>query len=475
MYFSIAGMEKKSGNSTFTVEEKRKFQALMKIPFTQQSNTSPEKTSTEVKSGIFECFVCEQKTFKSYNGLNQHCLHQHSSTDIGSLTGGKVNCNICDKDVTPAKFVDHLQNLHCKTRIDAKGVVRIPIKKSPFKIDQTYQGDNPDDPDWEPEDEIKCETESDHEIIEEITKPQSKRPRIQTKTIETLNARPMIKKLDESKICDICHTYFMTYQNLLAHRLEIHNIKVNFDCDLCDFIAHLPKDLRRHREIFHGISKKVKTNNEPKCPMANVKDEITGDTYEIECDTDEISGVTNEESVTSVTNENSVTSVKNAKKSRKQVLNTRQEEPVTPVTPVTSQNVYTIDVDSQVSKRVLSIVKQRQEPLEEVVKKFKCDYCEKTFSKDQINDHILTHFSKPKKYICEECDSKFETEKELKNHLKIGHKYKCATCAYKFSSRVTFKIHTCPSNPSLAAQCSDCEYVFQLRHDLKMHRKINHE
>ena len=37
MYCSIAGMEKKSGNSTFTVAEKRKFQALMKIPFTQQS------------------------------------------------------------------------------------------------------------------------------------------------------------------------------------------------------------------------------------------------------------------------------------------------------------------------------------------------------------------------------------------------------------------------------------------------------
>ena len=98
-------------------------------------------------------------------------------------------------------------------------------------------------------------------------------------------------------------------------------------------------------------------------------------------------------------------------------MNTRQEDPVTSVT----SNVYTIDVDSPVSKRVLSIVKQRQEPIgEEVLKKFKCDYCEKKFSKEQINDHILTHFAKPKKYICEECDFKFETQKELKNHQKLG-------------------------------------------------------
>ena len=461
MYFSITGMDdtKKSGNSTFTSEEKRKFQALMNIPFLPQSKS--EKTPSKVKICSFECFVCEEETFTSYDSLNQHCLYQHSNNEIGYGVTGKVSCNICDKGVTQANFVDHLQNLHCKTRLDAKGIVRIPIKKSPIKIDQTYQGDNPDDPDWEPEDEIKCENESDHEIIEEIPEPQIKKPRIQTKTIETLNARPMIEKLDESKICDICHTYFMTYQNLLAHRLEIHNIKVNFDCELCDFIAHLPKDLRRHREEFHGILKKSKTNDEPKCPIANVKDEVTGDTYEIECDTDEISGVTNENS-----------GVKNAKKSRKQVLNTRQEDPVTPVT----SNVYTIDVDSPVSKRVLSIVKQRQEPIgDEVIKKFKCDYCEKKFSKEQINDHILTHFAKPKKYICEECDFKFETQKELKNHQKLGHKYKCATCAYKFSSRVTFKIHTCPSNPKLAAQCSDCEYVFKMRHDLTMHRKINHQ
>ena len=35
MYFSITGMDdtKKSGNSTFTLEEKKKFQALMNIPF----------------------------------------------------------------------------------------------------------------------------------------------------------------------------------------------------------------------------------------------------------------------------------------------------------------------------------------------------------------------------------------------------------------------------------------------------------
>ena len=117
-----------SSKSTFTLEEKQKFQALKNLQFIPPSEP-------KVKPQKFECFVCEEETFTSYESLNLHCINDHASSE---LSGGKICCNICDKNILPSKLVDHLQNLHCKTRVAAKGIVRIPIKKSPIKIDKTY-------------------------------------------------------------------------------------------------------------------------------------------------------------------------------------------------------------------------------------------------------------------------------------------------------------------------------------------------
>ena len=102
-------------------------------------------------------------------------------------------------------------------------------------------------------------------------------------------------------------------------------------------------------------------------------------------------------------------------------------------------------------------------------------------------------------YACSKCDLKFRTLQKLVKHSSDEHenkteeqvtpkakkpkiepkknyfRIKCDTCPFTFSSQVTLKCHTCPSDPSIAAQCSDCEYVFPHKENLARHLELTRD
>ena len=96
---------------------------------------------------------------------------------------------------------------------------------------------------------------------------------------------------------------------------------------------------------------------------------------------------------------------------------------------------------------------------------------------------LVTNELRP--YSCTTCDLKFKTLDKLVKHAtvhelpkgvkKIGTNYKCDTCAYKFTSQVTYNGHSCPSQPIVAAQCPDCEYVFPTKNDLIIHLELTRD
>ena len=118
----------------------------------------------------------------------------------------------------------------------------IIAKQDEITIDETYQGENTNDPDWVPPD--------DHD--NDIKRPKSSIVNVQEQPILTLLGQPVKENVDESKRCRFCDQIFTSFQSLLKHQLVMHDVKHEFKCTQCSFTANLPKDLRIHRETIHG-------------------------------------------------------------------------------------------------------------------------------------------------------------------------------------------------------------------------------
>ncbi|MEX0657086.1 MAG: C2H2-type zinc finger protein [Nitrosopumilaceae archaeon] len=58
-------------------------------------------------------------------------------------------------------------------------------------------------------------------------------------------------------------------------------------------------------------------------------------------------------------------------------------------------------------------------------KKFRCDQCEKTFSKqEELMQHIQVIHYKDLPYDCKECNRTFSNMEDMRTHLQRFHSYK---------------------------------------------------
>ena len=75
----------------------------------------------------------------------------------------------------------------------------------------------------------------------------------------------------------------------------------------------------------------------------------------------------------------------------------------------------------------------------------KCNYCDKTLSKNSLYLHVkMTHENK-KHHECETCDKKFVKKCHLDRHKKVVHQkiksLKCISCEKEFASKRSLVMH----------------------------------
>ena len=113
-------------------------------------------------------------------------------------------------------------------------------------------------------------------------------------------------------------------------------------------------------------------------------------------------------------------------------------------------------------------------------KQFKCDICQKTFSKNHVlQRHYLIH-TNTEKMKCSEC-GKLISKLNLKNHLNTVHnnfkeREVCQLCAKEFSNKSHLerhhKIHS--GDNEKPYKCDQCGIAFRENYNLKVHIKKIH-
>ena len=197
------------------------------------------------------CNMCLQSYHpKSYSRHIKFCVKNLAALDPdeqpktytwrGKSVSGRT-CNKCLQSVHPAMYYGHIRN--CDGKENRPLGNKMQLKPS-NNIEEPKQNID-----------IKTEVQEAQEDSEYTENQPSKK---KTKT-------------QAQKICDVCQKHFRTYHALLVHRLEVHAIKVNFSCSMCDFTAHLPKNLRIHiEEHSRREDKPVKLTVLWKCKQCDI-------------------------------------------------------------------------------------------------------------------------------------------------------------------------------------------------------------
>ncbi|VDN97224.1 unnamed protein product [Rodentolepis nana] len=105
-------------------------------------------------------------------------------------------------------------------------------------------------------------------------------------------------------------------------------------------------------------------------------------------------------------------------------------------------------------------------------KRFTCDVCNKTCSRQsKLNIHKLKHSGK-KPFKCEACGNQFYTKFELNSH-KLVHRderpHKCRKCEKTFKRQKDLSEHMLSHNEERPYDCEECKKAFKRKHHLTVH------
>ena len=237
-----------------------------------------------------------------------------------------------------------------------------------------------------------------------------------------------------NKTCTKCKRHFNTYHHLLQHMASEHNIKFQFNCDLCDFKGNLPKAVRKHREEVHGISSskvKSKTLLNPQfiCNQCNFL-----------CAASNKKLVAYHQSVCHKKAEASVSQVTESVTSNVTQSVTNPSYKLTPLKP--TSEVYTTSPSQPIS----SLMEQNVQIVDESDKSFSeflCKRCNQTFSSEkELESHELSvHFTKIiksgqdcGKVKCSICSNISESKEGHFAHIQKEHKQMQESRLFRYES-----------------------------------------
>ncbi|XP_059836461.1 zinc finger protein 64 [Hypanus sabinus] len=109
-------------------------------------------------------------------------------------------------------------------------------------------------------------------------------------------------------------------------------------------------------------------------------------------------------------------------------------------------------------------------------KPFKCDLCNKRFSRlDKLKMHNRSHTGE-KPHKCQHCNYAAADSSSLKKHLRIHsdeRPFKCQICPYASHSSSQLIIHLRSHTGDAPFQCQLCDAKFKINSDLKRHMRIH--
>lgn len=113
-------------------------------------------------------------------------------------------------------------------------------------------------------------------------------------------------------------------------------------------------------------------------------------------------------------------------------------------------------------------------------RKFTCDLCNKSFKENRhLVVHMNTHLPDEEKFTnsCSICGKKYSSIFSLRQHVKVVHvnqaKFKCQHCDKSFSRKANLDSHLNVHSMEKRFECSHCGLMLKTKANLRVHQKLH--